>query len=113
MQRFNARFFHHKAEATDAFAQNWAGELNWVVSPIFLLNRAIEHCKNCRAEMILICPKWKSGVFWPKVNELIKDKKHVMNILTMRDIFEHGSASDSIFAKANWKGESLALHVRF
>ena len=65
LPRFNARFFNAKAEAIDCFSQDWSAETNWVVPPIFLALRAIEHCRACRANMILVVPFWRYAVFWP------------------------------------------------
>ena len=112
--RFNTRFYHHKATAVDCFTQNWEDERNWVVPPVFLINRAINYCKLCKAEMVLVIPKWQSGVFWPRIIGLLQQESHcVRNTLTMGAIFEGGTTPNSIFAKDKWRGHSMALHIKF
>ena len=113
LDRFNSRFHHCRAEATDCFTQKWAGEKNWVVPPVFLVNRALEYCEVSKAEMVIVFPKWTSGVFWPKVAGILKDKVHVVSSLTMGGIFEQGSNEESIFSKGKWRGQSMALHLKY
>ena len=39
--RFNSRFWAPGSEAVDAFSQDWAGENNWLVPPIYLIPSVI------------------------------------------------------------------------
>ena len=39
--RFNSRFFHPASEATDAFTQSWASDRNWLVPPLYLVERVL------------------------------------------------------------------------
>ena len=112
--RFNSRFFHQNSEAVDCFTQDWAGEGNWVVPPIYLINRAIEYAALCKAEMILVFPIWKSATFWPSIHQLLHNKsQHVVQKIEIRNIFVAGTTETSIFHPANWKGKTMALHLRF
>ncbi|CAC5371805.1 unnamed protein product [Mytilus coruscus] len=43
LERFNSLFWNVKTEAVDCFTQNWSGENNWIVPPIYLVLRAIKH----------------------------------------------------------------------
>ena len=110
--RFNLRFFHSQAEATDCFTQQWKGEINWVVPPVFLINRAIDYCKICQATMILVVPKWKSATFWPKLHDLMTSK-YTVGQIEMGNIFIKGTTNSSVFGSDNWKGKSLALLVNY
>jgi hypothetical protein len=51
----------------DAFAFNLAGENNWLVPPLNLVNRVIKHCLACGAFGTLVVPKWESSPFWPVI----------------------------------------------
>ena len=63
--RFNSRFWCPKAEAIDAFTQNWENESNWVCPPVSLIIPVIRHMSLCKAKGVLIVPSWPSAVFWP------------------------------------------------
>ena len=52
-------------------------------------------------------------MFWPKIAGMIQNGAHVVDYLTMGGIFEQGSSPDSIFSRGHWKGESMAMRVRF
>ena len=56
MKRFNSRFYHSLAEATDCFTQNWSEEVNWAVPPIYLVNKVLSHARECKATMVLVVP---------------------------------------------------------
>ena len=43
LPRFNSRFWCPGTEAVDAFSVSWAGENNWLVPPIFLIPRVLNH----------------------------------------------------------------------
>ena len=114
LNKFNSKFYHNRANAIDSFTQIWAEERNWVVPPVFLINKALDYCKTCKAEMVIVFPKWKSGVFWPKVMNLLnQESDNVLNSLVMGAIFSGGSTPDSIFSTDKWQGESMALNIRY
>ena len=114
VKRFNTRFYHCQSEATDAFSQNWQQEKNWVVPFIFLINRTIRYCQMCAAEMILVFPKWKTAVFWPAIQDILQNKPSVIrHQLVMGNIFVKGTTETSIFGSPKWKGQSMALHLKF
>ena len=46
-------------------AFDWRGENNWVVPPIYLVGRCINHMVRSRAVGTLVVPWWTSAVFWP------------------------------------------------
>ncbi|VDI60152.1 Hypothetical predicted protein [Mytilus galloprovincialis] len=51
----------------DAFAYDWSKFNNWVVPPVNLITRAINHMQMCKAKGVLVVPKWKSAIFWPRI----------------------------------------------
>ena len=112
--RYNSRFYHHQAEAVDALTQNWGNDKNWVVPPIHLVNRSLEHAIQCEAEIILVVPKWPSAIFWPKLkNLMIFQSQRLKHKIVMGNIFTRGRTNSSIFGSPDWKGETLALHFNF
>jgi len=67
LPRFNSLFWDVNSEAVDTFTQNWYGENNWLVPPIFSVVRAIKHLVVCKAKGTLIVPKLVSASFWPMI----------------------------------------------
>ena len=75
--RFNSRFYHHASGGTDAFTQQWAGEINWLCPPIHLITRAIDYLQLCQAKGIIVFPQWKSAYFWPRIVQLYTSNKNI------------------------------------
>ena len=48
LSRFNSRFYKPGAEAVDAYIQDWKYENNWLVPPVSLIVRVINHLKYAR-----------------------------------------------------------------
>ena len=114
LTRFNSRFYHVNAEAVDSFTQNWAAEKNWVVPPIYLINRALDYAKLCEAELILVFPLWRSAAFWPSIQGMIDSKSnHIVNKVEMGNIFTKGTTENSVFNPQNWRGKTMALHLKY
>ena len=63
LPRFNSRFVQPGAEAVDAFTQDWSLENNWLLPPISLIGRVLNHMKDCKAVGTLVVPLWKSAYF--------------------------------------------------
>jgi hypothetical protein len=67
LSRFNSLFWNVNTEAVDAFSQNWSGENNWLVPPIYAVIRTVKHLVACKAKGTLIIPKWTSADYWPLI----------------------------------------------
>ena len=65
LPRFNSLFWNPGCESVDAFSQNLQGENNWLVPPIYLIPKTIQHLLTCRAKGTLLVPAWPSAPFWP------------------------------------------------
>ena len=46
-RRFNSQYWNPACEAVDAFTQNWADNINWLVPPVYLVSKAIRHAEGC------------------------------------------------------------------
>ena len=68
--RYNSLFWNPRCEAVDAFTQDWSGENNWLVPPIFLAATTINHARACKAAGTLVVPLWESPPFWPMVRSM-------------------------------------------
>lgn len=69
LTRFNSTFSCPGSKHMDHFSLLWHGENNWVVPPIYLIPRVINHIVATRSSGTLVVPKWPSSVFWPFVCE--------------------------------------------
>ena len=54
--RFNSRFWGPGTEAVDAFSVSWAGENNWLVPPVFLIPKVLNHLVASGGRGTLIVP---------------------------------------------------------
>ena len=98
----------------DGFSQDWSATVNWVVPPLYLVNRAIDYGRECKAELILVIPLWRSAVFWPKVLGLMQREQEVIrHKMVLGNIFEKGTTESCIFGSDKWTGDSLVLHLDF
>ncbi|MCP3667289.1 MAG: hypothetical protein GY696_33145 [Gammaproteobacteria bacterium] len=112
--RFNSRFWSPGTEAVNAFTQDWAKDINWVVPPIGLIPTAIAHIvwSNCYAA--LVTPLWRSASFWPKL--FPAGKAEIPNIWRHfirkgEDVFRQGTQITSVFGPS-FQGEVLVTLFR-
>ena len=61
LAHFNSRFYQPGTEAVDIFTQDWKYENNWLVLPVSLIVRVMNHLKLCEAEGSIVVPVWKSS----------------------------------------------------
>jgi hypothetical protein len=59
-KRFNARYFDSKAEAMDAFTQDWSKDNNYANPDWNDISKVIEHARKCKAQLTLVFPDWPS-----------------------------------------------------
>ena len=64
LPRFNLRFLQPGSKAMDAFSQDWSSDNNWLVPPIAVIGKVLNHMRDCRAVGTLIVPLWKSACFF-------------------------------------------------
>ena len=93
---FNSRFWCPGTETVDAFSVSWAGDNNWLVPPIFLIPKVLNHMVALGGCGTLVAPAWRSSLFWP----LICTDKGFSPIFS--DIFEIPLGTD-IFVLVNNK----------
>ena len=111
---FNARFFQCSSRSNRLLFTR-LGHGNQLGSPpISLVLRAIEHCKNCQAQMIRVVPLWRSAVFWETLSALIYEPNPFFKeSMALGDIFQKGTTETLIFGSDKWRGSSLAVHLDF
>lgn len=114
--RYNSRFWSPNTEHVDAFSQNWSGEKNWLVPPIYLVNKVVKHIIVCRATGTLVIPKWQSAPFWTMLFEdKYVYKPYVLDVLEFSEtkrIFVQGNYNkNSLFGSDKFTGTVLAVRL--
>jgi hypothetical protein len=61
----------------DAFAFDWSSDNNWIVPPVSLVCKAINHMFLCKAKGVLVLPKWKSALLLDFYLKIIDTRCHV------------------------------------
>lgn len=116
-KQFNSKFWNPGTRGVNAFSFDWKGYNNWLVPPVCLVIKVINHLVSCRANGTLIVPKWPSAVFWPVLFE--KWSKHeyfladILDIKNSDTIFKHGKNKKSIFGSDKFYSNVLAVKFQF
>lgn len=112
LPRFCSRWWCPGTETVDAFTVSWGGENNWLVPPVFLIPRVINHMKLGREQGTLIIPFWQSAHWWPLVSpspgvfhpfvldwrEIPLHESTFLPGSAAADLFGHGIPSCRVFA---------------
>ena len=115
IDRYNSLYWNPGSENIDSFTCNWRGDNNWLVPPVSMVSKVINHLVNCKAIGTLVVPKWPSSPFWPLLfdDDLIY-KPYVRDVLEFHEtnrIFVPGQNRNSIFARGDFKGTVLAVKL--
>lgn len=115
VKKFYSQFWTPGSSGVDAFAFDWAQDMNWLVPPINLISKAIKHIIHCQAKGVLVVPKWKSSVFWPAIVDISGNfrwfiKQHVEYEKPLH-FFCAGSDKNSIFAANKFNSNVLVLNI--
>jgi ribonuclease HI len=112
---FNSRFPCPGSAGTDAFSFDWSETPNnWLVPPVHLITKTVQHLIACKAKGTLVCPKWQSAVFWPILFPLGAPAhviKEMIEIPAGSSIFLPSSKINSIFNKPNFPSPILFLRL--
>ncbi|XP_063416210.1 uncharacterized protein LOC134697851 [Mytilus trossulus] len=120
---FNSRYYSPDTSGVDAFAYDWSAHNNWLVPPVCLVSKCLNHMRLCKAKGTLVVPKWPSALFWPILVNRFSDrfKSFVIDFreyVKPMNFFTKGSQEKSIFAQRpfnnQWKQfECYANDSRF
>ncbi len=100
--RFFSCWWVPGTEGVNAFSADWAGEDNWVVPPIHLAARAIDHIVECNCYATLVVPEWKSQVFWTKLfSHGGSSPTQLVQVLFVsgKNVFQSGTQKASVFSE--------------
>ena len=89
--------------------------MNWLVPPVALASKTINHLVACRAKGTLVVPKWPSLPFWPLIfDKNLEYKQYVQDVLEFTEvdrILAPGLNLNSIFANGTFQGKILAIKL--
>ena len=112
----NSRFWCPGTEAVDAFSVSWAGENNWLVPPIFLIPRVLNHMFALGGHGTLVVPDWLSASFWPLIftdQGLSPIFSDFFEIPMGTDVFVLGNYKNALFGSPNFRSGVLFLRFSY
>jgi hypothetical protein len=62
--RLNSLYWNPGSIAVDAFTSDWSGENNWLVPPVSMVSRLINHLIKSNSVGTSVVPKWPSSSSW-------------------------------------------------
>ena len=115
VEQFNSQFWCPGTASIDAFAYDWSHDINWLVSPVYLIPQVLKYMRNCKAKGTLVVPKWESALFWPclvdsggQFHSYISD---FVEYVKPKNIFVSGSHKESIFSKSPFISNVLIMCI--
>lgn len=112
---FSSLYWNPRASGIDAFTCHWANHNNWLVPPIALVPRCINHLVKCKASGTLVVPKWPSAAFWPLIfADGLSYKPYVLDVLEFHEtnrILVAGNNPNSLFGSGRFRGTILAVRL--
>ena len=117
LPRFCSKWLCPGCEGVDAFTLDWRGENNWLVPPVHLVSRVLNHMRYFGEAGTLVVPLWTSAPWW---SLLFKDSGVFQDfILGYWDIPLHpltflpGSAASDFFGHTTPPCRILAFRISF
>jgi hypothetical protein len=116
LPKFFSKYWCLGTYGIDAFAYSWAGEFAWLVPPPTLITKVVSHCKLCKAQGILIAPKWISAPFWPVLKSPAGWRAGITLLYEYsqpKAFFNRGPYGNSVFTEACFSSNVLVLKLDF
>ena len=98
LTRFNSKFYSPGTEQVDALSISWSKENNYLVPPVYLVPKVIQHLRISRATGVLFVPQWPSAAFWPLI---INEFGYFRDFVRDYRIYDN-QANKCVFSK-NWR----------
>lgn len=115
VKRFNSKFWVPNCESVDAFSVHWGGSNNWLVPPVCLVPRALNHLRHCQAKGTFVLPYWPSSAFFPILySEVSEFSMFLVETLIFDDvtgIYVQGKNKESIFGKPGFSSGVLVVRL--
>jgi hypothetical protein len=105
-KRFNSLLFCPGTEAVNCFREDWQGEVNLLVPPLYLVYRTIRHLIERRAVGLIVVPKWEGQLWWPLL-QIVSTKR--ISLGTAWQFARPGPSGVFEPAKQRWFFEAHAV----
>ena len=108
--RFNSLYWNFGFIGVDAFTSDWSDENNWLVPPVSMVSRVINHLIiKSNSVGTLVMPKWPSSLFWP----LLFYTGLILQTVCHRRfrILQPGNNVNSLFVRSDFIGKILAVKL--
>ena len=97
--RFNSRWWVLGCEKLNSLELSWEGENNWLVPPPNLILECLNKIKNDNFLGVLVIPEWKGAVYWPFVQNLLKNGRIFEIAKLPKNCIQPGRGNNGIFQK--------------
>jgi hypothetical protein len=113
--RLTSLYWNPGSIAVDAFTSDLSGENNWLVPPVAMVSRVINHLIKSNSVGTLVVPKWPSSPFWLLLFDTgLIYKQYVTDVLEFSEtdrILQPGNNVNSLFARGDFTGNILAVRL--
>jgi hypothetical protein len=90
-----------KAEALDAFSQDWSKDINFVNAPFNLIPRILKLIQNQKANTIMLIPLWKGQMWFQTALSLASNTMEIL--LSPLNCFGKGNVTPEPLKNPMWK----------
>ncbi len=117
LPRFNSKFHCPNTEQVDALAIGWGSENNYLVPPVSLIPKVLQHMNSFAGFGTLITPYWPSAPFFPLLKQ-DKKKFHVfvkdlIFIPETKNLIKQGNNRKVHIGSEHFKSGILVLRIDF
>ena len=114
LKKFNSKFWCPDTAAVDGFSQDWSKD-NYLVPPIHLIAKVIDHWIITKSVGTLVVPWWPSAPFWPLLfSHYGVPQNYVKNVLSFHDtsrLLRQGNYKKSLFGSEKFTSPLGAFRI--
>ena len=118
VKRFNSKYLCPNTEHVDAFTIPWQYDNNYIVPPICLIPKVLDHMRDCGAQGTVVVPYWPSAAFYPLIREgensfkgFVRDWLCLSN--SKGDLVCLGANRNCFIGSDQFRSDMLALRIQF
>jgi hypothetical protein len=104
--QFNSLFLVPGTKAQDAFSVSWAGEVNLLVPPFYLILQVLQHLVKSQAVGLLVVPRWEAQPWWPV---LLRLSTRVVHLGLGAEVAMPGPSGQCEPARGRWTMEAHVI----
>jgi len=117
VNKFNSKYWCPGTSNVNAFSIDWSEENNFLVPPVYLIPKVLQHMKCSKSTGTLVVPYWPSATFWPMIVDNNQKFQNFVEEFLLKDdmskCLQLGNWKRSIIGSKNCKSGLLALKLNF